>query len=159
MSELRKPSTGLQWHPHSAHIESAVIDIANARQIALRTRLRHHFWLTECKPLGPTTLALTLKKMTMIDSRDEMSTEEVEELLSDHYGFESTEIGFVVPELIEARDSALKAAGIRKERASTGGKAKAAATAVRPTEVTNPITGEITQASPAGPPNDNPEDF
>ena len=126
---VRKPSTALQWHTYNSHNESAVLDMANSRQIALRTRLRNHFWMTECKPLGATTVALTLKKMKMIDPRDKMTAAEVDELLSDHYGFESTEAGFIVPDLIESRDTALKSAGMRKERASAGGKAKAAAEA------------------------------
>ncbi len=152
---LRKPSTALQWHTYNSHNESAVLDMANSRQIALRTRLRNHFWLTECKPLGATTVALTLKKMKMIDPRDKMTPAEVTELLSDHYGFEPTEAGFIVPELIEARETALKAAGVRKERAAAGGKAKAAATAEAPGDAPNPFP-EVTAAVA---PKDNPEDF
>lgn len=151
MSALRKPSTALQWHTHSAHNESAVLDMANSRQIALRTRLRNHFWLTECKPLGAVTVTLQIKKMTMIDPRDSMTTEEVSEVLSDHYGFDNTSAGFIVPELIEARDTALMAAGVRKERAAAGGKAKAAAAAEAP--------GEPASRLPADRPKPNPDDF
>lgn len=152
---LRKPSTALQWHTHNAHNESAVLDMANSRQIALRTRLRNHFWLTECKPLGAVTVALQIKKMKMIDPRDSMTPEEVSEVLSDHYGFDRTAAGYIVPELIEARDTALKAAGMRKERAAAGGKAKAAAADEAPEEAVSPFPLD----APTEPVKDNPEDF
>jgi hypothetical protein len=54
---LRKPSVALQWHPHTAVTESAIIDMTNARQIALRTRLRNFYWMTDCKPMPPASIA------------------------------------------------------------------------------------------------------
>ena len=126
MSPTRKPSTALQWFPHIPATESAVLDMANSRQIALRIRLRNHYWLTECKPMGPTTVALTRKKMQMIDAQDSMTDEEVAEVLSDHYGFTGTPLGLTIPELLEARGVAVTAGQERQARASAGGLAKAA---------------------------------
>ena len=84
-----------------------------------------------------------------------MTPEEVSEVLSDHYGFEEAAAGFIVPELIEARDTALKAAGMRKERAAAGDKAKAAAADEAPQE---PASG-VESPFPVAGPNHNPEDF
>lgn len=126
MTPTRTPTTALHWFPHIAATESATLDMANSRQIALRTRLRNHYWLTECKPIGSTTVALTRKKMAMIDKKDTMTDAEVSEVLSDHYGFVSTDDGLIVPELIEARTVAIGSAQANRERASAGGKAKAA---------------------------------
>ena len=122
----RTPSAALQWSTHNAANESAIIDMANSRQIALRTRLRNHYWLTDCKPIGAITIALNRKKMVMIDSRDLMSDAEVDEVLSDHYGFIVTDEGLTIPDLIEARKVAIGAAQGRKERAALGGNARAA---------------------------------
>lgn len=122
----RTPSAALQWSPHNAAHESAILDMANSRQIALRTRLRNHYWLTDCKPLGQTTIELTQKKMTMIDDRDRMTQPEIDEVLSDHFGFVDTDVGLTIPDLIEAREVAIGSAQGRQERASAGGKARAA---------------------------------
>lgn len=122
----RTPSTALQWSPHNAANESAILDMADSRQIALRTRLRNHYWLTDCKPIGPTTVALNRKKMAMIDDRDVMTDAEVTEVLSDHFGFIATDEGLTIPDLIEAREVAIGSAEGRKERAALGGKARAA---------------------------------
>lgn len=125
----RKPSTALQWFPHIAANESAILDMANSRQIALRTRLRNHYWLTECRPIGATTVALTRKKMTMIDVKDKMTEADVAEVLTDHYGFTPTPEGLTIPDLMEARETAAKGSQVRYERASAGDHAKAAKSA------------------------------
>jgi len=127
VTSQRKSSTAVQWYPHNATNDGAVLDMANSRQIALRVRLRNHFWLTDCKPMGAVTVEQILKKMKMIDTRDEMTKEEAEEVLSDHFGFKQTEQGFIIPDLIEARDFALSSADSRKVRAASGGRGKAAA--------------------------------
>jgi len=123
----RKSSTAVQWHTHNATNESAVLDMANSRQIALRTRLRNHFWMTECRPMGAVTVDLAVRKMKMIDLRDAMTPEEVAEVLSGHYGFAETADGVIVPELITDRDAAVASAHKRTVRASLGGLGKAAA--------------------------------
>ena len=130
MSTPRKPSAALGWFPHIAVNESAVIDMANSRQIALRERLRNHYWLTECRPLGLTTVALTRKKMAMIDTRDTLTDAEVSEVLSDHYGFVTTEAGLTIPELDEHRGVAIGSMQSVRERLSEGGRIRAS-TAVR----------------------------
>jgi len=122
----RKPSTALGWFPHIAATESAIIDMANSRQIALRTRLRNHYWLTECRPFGAATVAVTRKKMLMIDTRDVLSDEEVAEVMSDHYGFKPTADGWGIPDLEEARGVAAGSLEAIRARASAGGRAKAA---------------------------------
>lgn len=127
----RTPSTALQWFTYNAANESAILDMANSRQIALRTRLRNHYWLTDCKPIGQTTIALIRKKMAMIDERDVMTEAEVTEVLSNHFGFIETDDGLVIPDLIEAREAAISSAQGRRERASAGGKARAGKASLR----------------------------
>ncbi len=101
--------------------------MANARQVTLRARLRNFYWVTDCRPIGPDSLALLRKKMSMIDAKDEMSEAEVSELLTAHYGFVATTEGLItIPELDEARGVAIGAAKERTERAGAGGRAKAA---------------------------------
>lgn len=123
---FRKPSVALQWHPHTAAAESAIIDTANARQVTLRTRLRNFYWLTDCKPMPLTSIAAQRKKMVLIDSRDDMSEPEVSEVLSSHYGFLETPEGLTIPELDDARGIAVGAAEGRAVKAGNGGRAKAA---------------------------------
>lgn len=144
---IRTPSTSLQWSPHNASHESAILDMANSRQIALRTRLRNHYWLTDCKPIGQTTVAFIRKKMAMIDGQDVMSDDEVAEVLSDHFGFDTTAEGLTIPDLMEARETAISASQARHNRAVAGGQARAlrAATA--------------SQGAPKHAPAPDPEDF
>lgn len=146
---LRKPSTAIHWYPHSSATESAVIDMANSRQIALRTRLRNHYWLTECKPISPVTVALTRKKMILIDTKDKMSDTDVTEILSSHYGFHETPEGLTIPELDEARGVVIKSGEMNRINGAKGGIQKAinAATKATPSE---PL-----KAEPVG----NPTDF
>lgn len=99
--------------------------MANARQIALRTRLRHTYWLTDCKPLGPVTVDTVRRKMALIDPADTLSEREFEELLSDHYGFakvvdaDGVFEGWSIPELAEARDTATASISAMRERMSS----------------------------------------
>lgn len=139
-----KPSTALGWYPHNATTEAATMDMANSRQFALRSRLRDHYWLTECKPIGTTTLDLTRKKMALIDKKDRMTDAEVAEVLTDHYGFKATPDGLTIPDLDEARGIAVGSLLAIQERASKGGIAKAKSAAARKEAV---------------PPKDDPTDF
>lgn len=66
---VRKPLTALGWFPCAATTEAAVIDVANSRVVSLRSRLRHHYWLTECRPMQPSTVATIRKKMVLIDRK------------------------------------------------------------------------------------------
>lgn len=131
MTPLRKPSTALQWRPHYPATESAIIDMANSRQIALRERLRNHYWLTECKPISNVTIELTRRKMLMIDSKDKMNTTEVAEILSTHYGFHETDAGYVIPDMDESRGVAIKSGEINISNGSRGGLQKAANAAAK----------------------------
>ena len=126
--------------------------MANSRQIALRTRLRNHFWMTECRPIGTVTVDLAVRKMKMIDPGDAMTPAEVAEVLSDHYGFAGTADGFIIPQLIADRDTAVALAHKRAVRASLGGLGKAAAFDQGPQGV--PI-----QSSGKPPDGDNGHDF
>ncbi len=148
MTPTRKPTTALGWFPHSAATDSAIIDIADSQQVTLRARLRNHYWLTECKPLGDTTVNLIRKRMAMADLGVVMSDEQVSELLSDHFGFMSTDDGFVIPDLDEARGIAVTSLEGIAKRASAGGNAKAAKAAQR-AQTQETATGTDT----------NPKDF
>jgi hypothetical protein len=103
-----------------------MIDMADAQQVALRARLRNHYWLTECKPIGEATIAIMRKKMVSIRAEDQMSDAQVVEVLSDHFGFTHSPQGWTVPDLDEAREVAIGACEVRRKRASAGGLAKAA---------------------------------
>jgi hypothetical protein len=129
MSTGRKPSTAVGWFPLTVATESAILDMANSRQIALRTRLQHFYWLTECKPIGPATVALQRKKMVMIDPRDTLTDDEVAEVLSEHYGFVATEAGLTIPELDDHRQAAVGALQSGREGRAEGGRKRAAAAA------------------------------
>jgi hypothetical protein len=128
---LRKPSTALQWRPHYSASESAIIDMANSRQIALRERLRNHYWLTECKPISSTSVDLTRRKMMMIDAKDKMTDADVTEVLSAHYGFYATSEGHVIPDIDEARAVAIKSGENHSTNGAKGGYQKAANAAAK----------------------------
>lgn len=128
--------------------------MANSRQIALRTRLRHHYWLTDCKPITETTVALQRRKMALIDAQDTMTEEQVEELLSEHYGFARCGEGWRIPDLDEARGVAVQSITATREAASRAGKASAAkraAQAAAPAQAPEPVL--------AGAGLDDPDDF
>jgi hypothetical protein len=128
---VRKVSAVLGWFPTTPATEREVIDMANSRQVALRTRLRHHYWLTECKPISETTVAIARRKLLLIDPQDTMTDDQVAELLSPHYGFERTAGGWVIPDLDEARGVAVGSIEGIKERAAAAGRASAAKRAGR----------------------------
>ena len=122
---LRKPSTAINWYPHCPATESAIIDMANSRQIALRERLRNLYWLTECRILSSVSVALTRKKMAMIDPADTMTDSDVAEVLSNHYGFQTVPDGWTIPDLDEARGVAVKSGEVNRSNGAKGGRAKA----------------------------------
>ncbi len=123
----RKATAVLGWFPTTPATEQSVLDMANSRQVALRTRLRHHYWLTDCKPITETTVQLARRKLVSIDARDETTQTEVDELLSAHYGFEVVDGGWSIPDLNEAHGAALSSIKVISERASVAGMASAAA--------------------------------
>jgi hypothetical protein len=128
----RKPTAVLGWFPTTAATEQSILDMASARQVALRTRLRHHYWLTDCQPLSAQTVALQRRKLTMIDPQDTMSDEQVAELLSTHYGFHS--LGndtWSIPDLEGSRDIAVGSLMETSARAAAAGRASAASRAAK----------------------------
>lgn len=126
-SSGRKASAALGWFPMAPVTEAAIIDMASARQVALRHRLRLHYWQTECRPLTETTINLTRRKMMFADPQDELSPESLTELLSLHYGFEPIPgtSDWRIPELEEAYRHAVGAVQRRQEQAVKAGKASA----------------------------------
>jgi hypothetical protein len=129
--------------------------MTNARQIALRTRLRNFYWLTDCKPMPAASIAAQRKKMTLIDHSDEMSDSDVAEVLSSHYGFLEIPEGLTIPELDEARRIAIGSAEERTVRAGNGGRAKAA----KALEAKISINSDTVTEIPARNHDSNPEDF
>ena len=125
MTTAHKTPTGPGWHPHFATADTATLDMTPARQIALRVRLRNHYWLKECEPFTVAIVTQTRKKMVMIDKRDKLTEAEVDEVMTAEYGFIETPEGWTIPELLTARGVAIGAAQRRSEAARKGGIAKA----------------------------------
>lgn len=121
-----KTTAVLGWFATTPATEREVIDMANARQVALRDRLRHHYWLTDCRPITDVTLDVLRRKMVLIDPQDELPDAQVEELLSLHFGFDKTDTGWCIPDLDEARQTAVGSIEEGRLRASAAGKASAA---------------------------------
>ncbi|MGA0610647.1 hypothetical protein [Caldimonas sp. KR1-144] len=121
----RPTSTASGWHPTNPVSERETLDMATARQIALRTRLRHHYWLTECRPFDDSTVALMRRKMTLIDARDAMDDEEVVDLLTAHYGFTRSAEGWRIADLDCARDALVSSIDGTRKRAQAAGVASA----------------------------------
>lgn len=126
----RKATAVLGWFPTTPATEREVLDMATARQIALRTRLRHHYWLTDCHPITEVTVSKLRKKMVLIDPQDAMDDDQVTELLSDHYGFTRVSLaegatGWRIPDLDEARGIAVDAIEAQRAQASAAGKLSA----------------------------------
>jgi hypothetical protein len=127
----RKATAILGWFPTTPATEREVLDMASARQIALRTRLRHHYWLTDCQPLTELTVNNLRRKMVLIDPQDAMDDGQVQELLSEHYGFTPVRSGdsataWRIPELDEARANAVASIEGTRARAAAAGRASAA---------------------------------
>lgn len=122
----RKVSAVIGWFPTTPATEREIIDMANSRQVALRTRLRHLYWLTECKAIGQTTVDLARRKMALIDPQDTLTDAQVAELLTTHYGFEPSADGWVIPDLDEAREDVVGSVREARGRAQAAGRASAA---------------------------------
>lgn len=136
----RKATAVLGWFPTTPATEREVIDMANSRQIALRTRLRHTYWLTDCQPISGVTVNNMRRKMVLIDPKDAMEDPEVAELLSDHYGFATVSLaagvsGWRIPDLDEARAAAVGSIEAKREAASAAGKRSAEVRAARAAQV------------------------
>lgn len=120
----RKATAVLGWFPTTPTTEREILDMANSRQVTLRTRLRHLYWLTECKPISPLVVASVRRKMVMIDPQDAMPEEQVDELLSPHFGFEKVTdaagafVGWRLPDLDAALQDAVGAIEAKRARMS-----------------------------------------
>ncbi len=131
MTPIRKTTAILGWFPTTPATEREVLDMATARQIALRTRLRFHYWLTDCQPLSELTVEKLRRKMALIDPHDVMEAQHVEEVLSEHYGFTAS-VGpdgtrtWRIQELDEGRGAAVASIETTRARASVAGRASAA---------------------------------
>ena len=118
------------WYPTTPATELSTIDMANARQVALRDRLRNHYWLTKCKPLTALAVELQRRKMRGIDPSDVLTDEQTEELLSEHYGFHGDAVaGWLIPDLQDHYRTALESIQGTRKRATAAGKASGAARA------------------------------
>lgn len=131
----RKPSALMGWHPTCPAQESTVIDGLNARQIALRIKLRNHYWLTECKPISDARVSMTTGMMELIDPLDKLSPEQVEALLCSDFGFLRTTEGWAIPDLHSAYDEALTSVESKRTQTQAAGRASAAARGAKPTPV------------------------
>jgi len=69
-STNRDPSTSIGWHKTYPAIESNVLRGANARQAALWLRLRHAFWLDQCRPLSEQKVDRECRLMAAMDPTD-----------------------------------------------------------------------------------------
>lgn len=127
----RKASAALGWYPTMPAVEASVIDMATGRQVSLRARLRNHYWLHECRPLTQTTIDLVQRKLVLIDPADALDQAQLDQLLSDHFGFNLTAAGWTIPDLDEAYAAALESVNAIRERAIKGGRASADARSQR----------------------------
>lgn len=122
----RKASTVLGWFPSTPATEREVLDIASARDIALRARLRIHYWLTECQPFTTATVDKIRRKMVLLDAQDAMSDEQVREVLTEHYGFApvpglGASAAWRIPDLDDARAAAVASIQASRERGRVAG--------------------------------------
>lgn len=143
--------TATAWFPHAPASEAAIIDMADARTVALRERLRNHYWLRGCVPLTTAEIDLQRRKMLMIREADGVDEDTIKALLTPLYGFEFGGEGWVIPDLdyhrtevlaAKAKAAALGAAG---GRASAGKRTPPAPAAQPTTSFTGPTT---VQSSP-----------
>lgn len=147
----RKTSAALGWFPLEPAVEASVIDMADARALALRHRLRSAYWLNGCKPLTEVALNLQRRKLVSIDPRDVLTDAEVAQLLDPHYGFERLPdvAAWRIPELDDHYAHAQ--AVIRKK--SEAGKASGAARKGPP----GPVLGHASPPKAAH--GEDPDDF
>lgn len=144
-----RATTGIAWFKTLPAKEREVIDLASARQIALRLRLRNHYWLTECQPITQLVVEKLRRKMAVIDPRDAMEDSEVEELLSRDFGFTASQANgatvWTIPELEEAQVDVVASVDAIRAKASAAGRASAAKRAAQaaPAAGAGPATGLV----------------
>ena len=103
------------WLKYHTTLEATLMQDATALQIAMRILLRDRYWLTDCRPLGPTAVRNIQTRMAMRNPRDVISDEEVTELLSSEFGFQKAVadggefLGWHLPDLAEQRGLMLEA--------------------------------------------------
>lgn len=141
---LRKASAVIGWYPTTPATEQSIISMANARQVALRDRLRHHYWLTECKPLTAQAVELERRRMAMIDPQDTLTDEQTAELLSVHYGFARDALGgWSIPDLEAHYGTAVGAILGKREQASRAGTRSAAVRATAKAPKAAPLAATV----------------
>lgn len=118
--------TATAWFPHAPAIASAVIDMADARTVALRERLRNLYWLRGCEPLTTADIDLQCRKMRMIREADEVDEAARQALLVPSYGFQEGPEGWTIPDLDHHRKEVLEQKEAASARGAAGGKASAA---------------------------------
>ena len=95
---------------------------ATALQIAMRNLLRDRYWLTDCRPLGPVAVKNVRVRMANRNSRDVITQEEVDELLTPEFGFrkdvsaDGELIGYHMPDLEEQRGGMLEARDVERAK-------------------------------------------
>lgn len=120
------PSASIVWHKTNPSIESTMLRGVNARQVALWLRLRHVFWLKQCKPLSDQDVARECRFMAAVDPADEVSEAHRQELLTDAFGFQLVPGGgWTIPDLKEQYEAATEAYQRRRENGAKGGKRSA----------------------------------
>jgi hypothetical protein len=150
-SSSRKASAALGWFPLEPASEASVIDVADARTLALRHRLRLAYWLNGCKPLTEVAVRLQRRKLTSIDPRDELTDSELGDLLDPHYGFAPTAdgVGWHIPDLDDHYAHALAVIRKKSEAGKASGEARKAPASPRAEP----------QGQRAAPQADDPDDF
>ncbi len=130
----RKTSAALGWFPLEPAVEASIIDMADARAVALRHRLRSAYWLNGCKPLTEVAVNLQRRKLSTIDPRDVLTDTELGDLLDPHYGFERLPggAGWRVPDLDDHYAHALAVIRKKSEAGKASGEARRAPASTRP---------------------------
>lgn len=118
--------TATAWFPLAPASEAAVIDMADARTVALRERLRNLYWLRGCVPLTTADIDLQCRKMRMIREADEVDEAARQALLVPFYGFHEGPEGWTIPDLDHHRTEVLERKAMESARGAAGGRASAA---------------------------------
>lgn len=124
-SRKQDQSAALGWFKTYPSIEDNILRFANARQIALRMKLRHAYWLGQCAPLTDQRIRLEAEWMGRVDPRDKLEEDELKGLLTPEYGFERNGNGWSIPDLEAAYQEAAEAFRKKQASASLGGKRSA----------------------------------
>lgn len=125
-SSNRDPSASIGWHKTYPAIEANLLRGASARQVALWLRLRHVFWLDQCRPLSQQKVDRECRLMAAIDPADVVTETDLQQLLTEEFGFKPTQDGgWTIPELQEQYSQATEAYQRRRENGAKGGKRSA----------------------------------